>query len=134
MPPGHFERHARYRAFTALNLLGVTMATSRGAVLARSIVAIAAFALAACDQSEPVATGVKDSRLEAPAAMNPSLVADGRQIFRFETFGNETFWSDTAALHVKVNALKPIDALNVGLMNPDASTKDRRGAASARRV
>jgi hypothetical protein len=94
------------------------MTTSRGAVLAGSI--IVALVLTACDPSEPAATGVTDSRLDAsrldgPAAMNPSLVADGRQIFRFDTFGNETFWSDTAALHVKVNALRPIDALNAGL-------------------
>jgi cytochrome c553 len=51
----------------------------------------------------------------AAAAMNPSLIEQGREVFRFDTFGNETFWSDTAALHVKVNALKPQDAIAVGL-------------------
>jgi cytochrome c5 len=67
----------------------------------------------ACDTNEPAATGLPD-RL-ADAAMSPSMIAEGRNVFRFDTFGNETFWSDTAALHVKVNALRPIDALNVGL-------------------
>ena len=47
--------------------------------------------------------------------MSPSVVAQGRQIFRFDTFGNETFWSDTAALHVKVNELSPQTALLTGL-------------------
>jgi cytochrome c553 len=47
--------------------------------------------------------------------MSPAVIADGKQIFRFDTFGNETFWSDTAALHEKVNLLSPQDALAVGL-------------------
>jgi hypothetical protein len=68
----------------------------------------------ACASNDHATTGVADS-LMAAAAMNPSLIAEGREIFRFDTFGNETFWSDTAALHVKINALKPADALAVGL-------------------
>jgi cytochrome c553 len=47
--------------------------------------------------------------------MSPAVIANGKQIFRFDTFGNETFWSDTAALHEKVNLLSPLDALTVGL-------------------
>jgi mono/diheme cytochrome c family protein len=67
----------------------------------------------ACDTKEPAVTGLPDRLAEA--AMNPSVVAEGRDIFRFDTFGNETFWSDTAALHVKINALKPMDAILAGL-------------------
>jgi cytochrome c553 len=68
----------------------------------------------ACGPDNPGAPGFADS-LMAAAAMNPSLIEQGREVFRFDTFGNETFWSDTAALHVKVNALKPQDAIAVGL-------------------
>jgi hypothetical protein len=29
------------------------------------------------------------------SANNQKLLADGRQIFRFDTFGDEAFWGDT---------------------------------------
>ncbi|HET6362328.1 MAG TPA: hypothetical protein VFH11_09725, partial [Gemmatimonadota bacterium] len=41
--------------------------------------------------------------------------ARGRQIFRFETFGNERFWTDTLRLHEGVQNVDPITALQVGL-------------------
>ena len=30
---------------------------------------------------------------------NQKMLADGRQIFRYDTFGDEAFWSDTLRLH-----------------------------------
>lgn len=49
-------------------------------------------------------------------AFNPPTIAQGRQIFRFDTFGNETFWTDTAALHTRISeAVTPTVALGVGL-------------------
>jgi mono/diheme cytochrome c family protein len=68
----------------------------------------------ACGPDDQVATGLADS-LMAAAAMNPSLIAQGREIFRFDTYGNETFWTGTAALHTKIQTLKPRDAIAVGL-------------------
>jgi len=55
---------------------------------------------------------------------NKSLIADGKQIFRFDTFGDEDFWS--GLLHIDKAILgnnnggfgpgvSPIDALNIGL-------------------
>lgn len=61
------------------------------------------------------ATGLNEGELALATVMNPSVIASGKQIFRFDTFGNETFWSDTAELHVKVNTLTPQAALGVGL-------------------
>lgn len=65
--------------------------------------------------AEDESTGVTEASLTPAVNMSPSLVTQGRQIFRFDTFGNETFWSDTAALHVKVNELSPQAALLTGL-------------------
>lgn len=31
--------------------------------------------------------------------LDPRLVEEGREIFRFDTFGDEAFWTDTARLH-----------------------------------
>ena len=44
------------------------------------------------------------------------LVAQGRQIFRFDTFGDETFWTDTLHMHeVIAKSVSPKTALSVGL-------------------
>ena len=40
---------------------------------------------------------------------------DGRQIFRFDTFGDEQLWTDTLRMHEPISALRPVDALGVGL-------------------
>jgi hypothetical protein len=77
------------------------------------------------------------SRAEAPSAKPPStswdaeitanantFLADGRQIFRFDTFGDEAFWGGTLQLHqaIKGSALggvgpgiSPSTALSLGL-------------------
>jgi hypothetical protein len=49
-------------------------------------------------------------------ALDPDLVAQGREIFRFDTFGDETQWTDTLRLHEIIrSAVDPITALSVGL-------------------
>lgn len=68
--------------------------------------------LAACDTPEdPVRAEV-----EAPVAARGDGPAQGRQIFRAYTFGNEPFWTDTLRLHKVVQAaVDPVTALSVGL-------------------
>jgi mono/diheme cytochrome c family protein len=52
----------------------------------------------------------------AQAARGNSLVAQGRHIFRFETFGDEAKWTDALRLHeVVAAAVDPTTALSVGL-------------------
>src|SRR5882672_5430680 len=42
--------------------------------------------------------------------------ANGKHIFRFDSFGNETFWTDTLRLHEAIaKAVDPTTALSVGL-------------------
>ena len=43
------------------------------------------------------------------------LLAQGKHIFRFDTFGDEAFWSDRLQLQRAVAALSPQDALGLGL-------------------
>jgi Cytochrome c len=53
---------------------------------------------------------------------SPQQVAQGKPIFRFETFGNETFWTDTLHMNEVVqSAVSPAAALAVGL-KVDADT------------
>jgi hypothetical protein len=50
---------------------------------------------------------------DAQGAPRPS---GGKDVFRFDTFGNETFWTDTLRLHeVIATAVDPTTALSVGL-------------------
>lgn len=71
-----------------------------------------------------VATGlsaVSCDHSDAPTSPSPELIAQGKQIFRFETFGDETFWTDTLRLHEVVQNVPPTTALAVGL-KVDADT------------
>lgn len=53
---------------------------------------------------------------EPAAADPPTLIAQGQQIFRFDTFGDEAQWTDTLRLHeVIAAAVDPTTALSVGL-------------------
>ena len=46
---------------------------------------------------------------------NAELVAQGKQTFRFETFGDETKWTDTLHLDQVISTVDPTTALTVGL-------------------
>ena len=49
-------------------------------------------------------------------AVAPDPIDEGRQTFRFETFGNEQFWTDTARMHEVIQkSVSPALALKVGL-------------------
>src|SRR5687767_10737224 len=53
---------------------------------------------------------------ESAAAREARLVAQGKQIFRFDTFGDEAKWTDTLRMHeVIAAAVDPTTALSVGL-------------------
>jgi len=43
------------------------------------------------------------------------LLEQGRQIFRFDTFGDETFWGDQLHLHQAIATLTPREVLGLGL-------------------
>lgn len=52
----------------------------------------------------------------SPAQPDAATLAAGRKTFRFDTFGDETFWSDTLRMHdVIAKAVDPKTALSVGL-------------------
>jgi mono/diheme cytochrome c family protein len=47
---------------------------------------------------------------------SPQNLAAGRDIFRFDTFGDEQFWTDTARMHEVIQkSVSPATALSVGL-------------------
>jgi mono/diheme cytochrome c family protein len=65
----------------------------------------AAIALGACGDSD-----------KGPTQPSPGNPVDGKQTFRFDTYGDETFWTDTLRLHEVIQtAVSPVTALSVGL-------------------
>jgi mono/diheme cytochrome c family protein len=66
--------------------------------------------LAAVSMGLPIATRC---RTESAA---PAQAGDGKQIFRFDTFGDEQFWTDTLRMHEVIqSSVSPATALSVGL-------------------
>jgi mono/diheme cytochrome c family protein len=57
---------------------------------------------------------------------SPQTLAEGQRIFRYETFGDEQFWTDTARMHEVVQqSVSPKMALSVGLkVDADAIPPD----------
>jgi hypothetical protein len=62
--------------------------------------------------------------MQAAASQTPDLIAEGKQIFRYDTFGDEDFWGDQLRLHDAIQGeqfggvgpgVSPATALAVGL-------------------
>ena len=85
----------------------IAKVSSRGwsVVITTVLVACSVVSLvAACNQT----TGISPD--------DPALIARGKDIFRFDTFGDETFWTDTLRIHEVIrSAVDPTTALSVGL-------------------
>ncbi|HEY0504828.1 MAG TPA: hypothetical protein VGD42_15205 [Lysobacter sp.] len=53
---------------------------------------------------------------EKAGKLSPELIAEGKRIFRFDTFGDEQLWTDTLRMHEVVEKnVDPTTALAVGL-------------------
>ena len=68
--------------------------------------------------------------------LSPQTLAAGRDVFRFDTFGDEQFWTDTARMHEVVQkSVSPAKALSVGLkVDADAIPADVAAAIKAGKV
>jgi hypothetical protein len=87
-------------------------------VVAASIL-IATALLGACNanhEATPLAPGGADVSTAAHTPLDPATLEQGRTIFRFDTFGDETFWTDTLRMHEVIRtSVSPNTALGVGL-------------------
>jgi len=79
---------------------------SIGIVTLALVVLTAGAALVACERE----------KVSSEVAASSDLVAEGHRIFRFDTFGDEQFWTDTLRLNEVVEKnVDPTTALTVGL-------------------
>src|SRR6185436_13638455 len=83
---------------------GDPMSKSIGALILAAMPALTMFA-SGCGEDET-----------APRSVNPDLAAQGKDVFRFDTFGDETFWTGTLKMNEVIqSAVSPMAALSVGL-------------------
>jgi mono/diheme cytochrome c family protein len=73
---------------------------------------VIALALWGCVEQEPVSP---ELAMSAVRSGDTKKIAEGREIFRFDDFGNWRFWTDTLRLNDAVETLTPVDALALGL-------------------
>jgi cytochrome c1 len=60
-------------------------------------------------------TGCGSDSNNNPRSVDPTLAAQGKDIFRNDTFGDETFWTDTLMMEQVIPTVPPTMALAVGL-------------------
>ena len=82
------------------------------ALLAAIFVALAAIALRG---DKPSDKNSKSQFLGSAEDNSKQLISQGRQIFRFDTFGDQAFWGGQLQLHQAINTLSPRTALTLGL-------------------
>jgi len=75
---------------------------------------IGAAIVAGCARKAPEPSSTATTSADADSVTRE--VAEGLEVFRFDTFGNEPFWTDTLQMHAVVEkAVDPTTALKVGL-------------------
>lgn len=76
---------------------------------------IAALCLFSCSKKDAGHLPPGNGDLNLPP-LDPKLVQQGQQIFRYETFGDETFWTDVLQMNKVIEAaVDPTTALSAGL-------------------
>lgn len=107
----------------------------------RTAVALALLLAGACAKRKAPASTSMMTGSDGPADQGPTLPTRqdgdatlGREVFRFETFGNEGFWTDAVRLPEGMAAAKvtPLQALELGLnVNVDAVDPATKEALAA---
>ncbi len=84
-------------------------------ILIPTLFFIASISFFSCDKNDNGHLPPGEGGLNLPP-LNAQLVQEGKQIFRFETFGDETFWTDQLHMNQVIEtAVSPATALAVGL-------------------
>lgn len=109
-------------------------------LISRLVGSIALVALAVSCTTTPPANGPAPGSVTGAGPANDDLsaanLAAGQRVFRFDTFGDEQFWTDTARMNEVVQkSVSPTTALSVGLkVDADAIPPDVAAAINAGKV
>lgn len=105
------EEPTQAQPHNAAVLPGPSRRSSTGARMA-----LIAGTLAASAATVVACGGGGDGSSDSVAIDQTALIAQGKQIFRFDTFGDEIFWTDTLKMNEVISAaVDPTTALSVGL-------------------
>ena len=89
-------------------MVGRDRSAHRGRNALCAVLALALITMVGC-----VLEGSSSSRQTGPMS---EIVTEGQRIFRFDTFGDEQFWTDKARLHEVIEQqVQPLEALRLGL-------------------
>ncbi|HEY7237590.1 MAG TPA: c-type cytochrome [Burkholderiales bacterium] len=91
---------------------GMFRAPNRVALIRVGVLGLAIAGLSACGGNEGSST---DNAAADAAQVNEALIAQGKQTFRFDTFGDEAKWTDVLRMNEVVSTVDPTTALQVGL-------------------
>jgi mono/diheme cytochrome c family protein len=81
-----------------------------------SALIVAVVVIAGCKTDRPVAPLASTVAQESRGPLSPALIASGMTIFRTDTYGDETFWTDTLRMHEVIRtSVSPTAALTLGL-------------------
>ena len=126
--------------------------SERRAILAIAAIGLASLSVTGCDSGRnPVrpplsmVSALDGANFHRDAGPNLAIIPTGKEIFRFDTFGDEVFWTDTARLHeviaggaggaVGAGGVSPAKALEVGLkVDVDALPQGVRDAIAQGKV
>ena len=79
-------------------------------------VMVTALVVAGCNSDRPTAPLGGLAARASRGPLNPALIESGKTIFRTDTYGDETFWTDTLRMHEVIRtSVSPTVALSVGL-------------------
>lgn len=112
-----------------------TFPSTRWSTLPAVAATLVVIAIAGCTPAQPGA-GSAPTGFDVPGDMSPRTLAEGQRVFRFETFNDEKFWTDTARMHEVVQkSVSPATALSVGLkVDAEAIPADVAAAIKAGQV
>ena len=82
----------------------------------RTAAIIAIVALTACGTERTTLPAQRANPIASAGPMRPATIASGKTIFREDTYGDESFWTDTLKMHEVIRtSVSPATALSVGL-------------------
>ncbi len=108
----------------------------------RALATVIILVITSCQKPTPQppadssAPAVAADSAQATDDLSAANLAEGQRVFRFDTFGDEQFWTDTARMHEVVQkSVSPATALSVGLkVDADAIPPEVAAAIKAGKV
>jgi mono/diheme cytochrome c family protein len=82
----------------------------------RALIGLSVLGLTAWETHRPTTPVAGSASVNSAGSMSRTAIASGQSIFRLDTYGDQTFWTDTLRMHEVISkSVSPATALSVGL-------------------